>query len=81
MKSKVPKQMNVRKYESFDPIPPVADLIVQETSILCFDEFQVRCVVSFAIWKSTLRYICQPIAHKMFTCFTIYKVEWCRKYL
>ena len=41
VKSKVPKQVNVRKYESFDPIPPVADLIVQEASLLCFDEFQV----------------------------------------
>ena len=42
MKSAVPKQVNVRKYESFDPIPPVADLIADTAALICLDEFQVR---------------------------------------
>lgn len=41
MKQSVPRQYNVRKTQSFDPIPPVAKEISNEAWLLCFDEFQV----------------------------------------
>jgi len=41
VKASVPTQINVNKYEAFDPIPPVAQIIVDSASLLCFDEFQV----------------------------------------
>lgn len=41
LKQSVPRQYNVRKTQSFDPIPPVAKEISNEAWLLCFDEFQV----------------------------------------
>ena len=29
-------------YQPFDPVPPVGDTILEETWILCLDEFQVK---------------------------------------
>ena len=41
-KKSIPRQINVRETEPYDPIPPVARDISAESWLLCFDEFQVR---------------------------------------
>jgi len=42
IKQTIPRQYNVKKTQSYDPIPPVAKEISEEAWLLCFDEFQVR---------------------------------------
>ena len=46
LKSRIPRQYNVRNTQAYDPIPPLAEAISSETWLLCFDEFQV----SIDIW-------------------------------
>ena len=46
-KKTVPRQYNVRKYDPYDPIPPVARDIADQSWLLCFDEFQVRICTCF----------------------------------
>lgn len=41
------------KANPFDPTRPVADMITQETWLLCFDEFQVR--VDFCLEQTRIR--------------------------
>ena len=41
LKSRIPRQYNVRNTQAYDPIPPLAEAISSETWLLCFDEFQV----------------------------------------
>lgn len=41
------------KANPFDPTRPVADMITQETWLLCFDEFQVR--VNFCLERTRIR--------------------------
>lgn len=58
MKQSVPRQYNVRKTQSFDPIPPVAKEISNEAWLLCFDEFQVPAFsVSFRAHLHVLEYV------------------------
>ncbi|XP_056014027.1 AFG1-like ATPase isoform X2 [Ostrea edulis] len=51
LKQSVPRQYNVRKTQSFDPIPPVAKEISNEAWLLCFDEFQVTDIADAVILK------------------------------
>uniref|UniRef100_A0A8W8JFW5 Lactation elevated protein 1 n=1 Tax=Magallana gigas TaxID=29159 RepID=A0A8W8JFW5_MAGGI len=51
LKQLVPRQYNVRKTQSFDPIPPVAKEISNEAWLLCFDEFQVTDIADAVILK------------------------------
>ncbi|XP_061167466.1 AFG1-like ATPase [Saccostrea echinata] len=51
LKQSVPRQYNVRKTQSFDPIPPVAKEISLEAWLLCFDEFQVTDIADAVILK------------------------------
>ena len=45
--------------EAFDPIPPVADAIIEQYRVICFDEFQVtyiksiHCVAWEGSWRGT----------------------------
>jgi hypothetical protein len=54
IKQTIPRQYNVKKTQSYDPIPPVAKEISEEAWLLCFDEFQVRIHSQFK--KSVISY-------------------------
>jgi protein AFG1 len=41
-KKSIPRQYNTSATQPYDPIPPVAADISEESWLLCFDEFQVR---------------------------------------
>ena len=40
-------------YQPFDPVPPVGDSIMEESFILCLDEFQVRVDLQNAICSNS----------------------------
>ena len=40
VKKEIPKLYHITHSSAFDPIPPVAEQIISETWLLCFDEFQ-----------------------------------------
>lgn len=42
VKAQAPRLKDRKRSQAFDPIPPVADMIIAKASLLCFDEFQVR---------------------------------------
>ncbi|XP_074645760.1 AFG1-like ATPase isoform X2 [Tubulanus polymorphus] len=47
----IPKEHDRKKKTRFDPIPPVAKTIAEETWFLCFDEFQVTDIADAMILK------------------------------
>ncbi|XP_052087704.1 AFG1-like ATPase isoform X1 [Mytilus californianus] len=52
IKQTIPRQYNVKKTQSFDPITPVAKEISEEAWLLCFDEFQVTDIADSIIMKT-----------------------------
>uniref|UniRef100_T1J356 AAA+ ATPase domain-containing protein n=1 Tax=Strigamia maritima TaxID=126957 RepID=T1J356_STRMM len=47
----VDQEEGTRRRKSYDPIPPVADLIADEAWLLCFDEFQVTDIGDAMVLK------------------------------
>lgn len=44
-------------YQPFDPVPPVGDTILEETWILCLDEFQVTDIADAMILRQLFAYL------------------------
>lgn len=44
-------------YQPFDPVPPVGDTIVEESWIICLDEFQVTDIADAMILKQLFAYL------------------------
>jgi len=44
-------------YQPFDPVPPVGDVILQDTNVLCLDEFQVTDIADAMILKQLFNYL------------------------
>lgn len=53
VKKTIVRDVTSTKLQPFDPIPPVASSIAEDTWLLCFDEFQVEIHIIFKRKKNT----------------------------
>jgi len=57
-KSAPPRDMRQwDKYQPFDPIPPVGNVLLAKANLLCLDEFQVTDIADAMILKSLFKYL------------------------
>lgn len=54
VKKTIVRDVTSTKLQPFDPIPPVASSIAEDTWLLCFDEFQVEMHIIFKRKKTPL---------------------------
>ena len=58
LKNKFVKTTGKKRASAYDPIPPVAASITEESWLICFDEFQVNHHISIPFWLPLLIVFC-----------------------